>query len=327
MKLGYLTRFAAQPSIGTEYKELPLYLFALVGVIVVLLAGAQLLRFLYRHLLQRPSRLADKFRGDWAFITGASYGVGAGFARECARRGLNLVLLARSAEKLAAVAAECEQHGVAVRVVAFDLAQASEAEWNELYEGICDLEVSVLINNAGVNLEFPTEFIDMDEAAIERIVRVNICAMNKITRRLLPKMIERKKGCLIFLSSAGGAVVPCPLLSVYGGTKAYIDAFAVALSGEVRRHKIAVLSLTPFWITSEMSKIRRANWMVPSADAFARLALDRLGLELRSNPHWAHELIALGLKATRSLPAQVAYVERLHRRIRERALRKLKRQQ
>jgi 17beta-estradiol 17-dehydrogenase / very-long-chain 3-oxoacyl-CoA reductase len=308
----------------SDWVELAVHTFALLGALVTAIALFETMRFFYRHTLRPSSRLIEKYRGDWALITGASYGVGAGFARECARRGLNLVLVARSAEKLATVAAECEAHGVAVRSVTFDLAQTSEPDWEDFFRSLGDLPISVVVNNAGINVEYPTELVDMDEGTIERIVRVNICAVNRLTRRILPMMIRRKRGCLIFLSSAGGVVVPSPLLSVYGGTKAYIDAFAIALSGEVRRHNITVLSLTPFWITSEMSKIRRANWMVPSADAFARLALSRLGFELRSNPHWAHELMALGLKATHRLPGQVAYVERLHRRIRERALRKRK---
>lgn len=307
-----------------NWGEVVIHTLALVGALVAGLALFHALLFLYRHTLRPPSRLVQKYRGDWAIVTGASYGVGAGFARECARRGLNLVLIARSAEKLAAVAADCENYGVAVRSITFDLARASETEWDGLFRSLEDLPISFLINNAGVNVEYPTEFVDMDEDTIDQIVQVNVQAVNRMTRRTLPIMIRRKRGCLVFLSSAGGAVVPSPLLSVYGGTKAYVDSFAIALSGEVRRHNITVLSLTPFWITSEMSKIRRSSWMVPSADTFARLALNRLGLELRSNPHWAHELIALGLRATHRLPGQVAYVERLHRRIRERALRRRK---
>lgn len=316
-------------------------LHALAGIGALVLAGVilRLLSFVYRHGFRPASRVLSSYRGGWAVITGASYGLGAAFARECARRGLNVVLIARSADKLQGVAAECGQrYGVASRAIAFDFADATDEQWRRLVEvdlaglapsdGDDDDGIRVLINNVGVNVEYPTDFTDMEYAAqVRRIIDVNVTATTRLTHALLPRMTAKRRGSVVFLSSAGGGIVPSPMLSVYAATKSYIDALALALAGEVNRHGVVVQSLTPFFVVSEMSKVRRASWLVPAPEAFARKALDRHGYELRSNPHWAHELMASALVATRSLRGQVEYVARLHRGIRARALRKRERQE
>ncbi|KAK4535244.1 hypothetical protein CDCA_CDCA04G1269 [Cyanidium caldarium] len=299
----------------------------LTGASVVLYGTLSVLLFFFRHWLQPPNRRFDAYRGQWAVVTGASYGIGAGFARECARRGMHVFLLARSAEKLEQVAAACTGCGVQARCRCFDFATATEDDWRKLQHELAALPVALLVNNVGVNVPFPTPFLDMDEAQIERIVRVNIGATNRMTRLLLPQMLQRQRGSVIFLSSGGGAVLPSPLLAVYAGTKAYMDAFAVALNGEVTGHGIVVQSLTPFFVVSEMSKMRHASWRVPSADTLAREAFQAHGRQLRAFPHWSHELFAALITRALSLRGQSRLVAHMHESVRKRALRKQRREQ
>lgn len=261
-----------------------------------------------------------KFKGDWAVVTGASAGIGAGMARGLARRGINVVLIARSEEKLTAVADECRAAGVNTKVLTFDFANAADDAWASLQNELHQLKPSILVNNVGINVEFPTEFVDMSKNDIDRIITINVVTTNRMTAALLPDMLKCKRGLVFCLSSGGGAVLPAPLLAPYAGTKAYNDAFAVSLSGEVKNCGVFVHSLTPFFVESAMAKMRR-SFTVPSADLFADSALRLAGSSPRLQPYWVHYILALGLTAL-PLSAQVSYIANSHRSIRNRALRK-----
>jgi 17beta-estradiol 17-dehydrogenase / very-long-chain 3-oxoacyl-CoA reductase len=163
----------------------------------------------------------------------------------------------------------------------------------------------------------------MERGLVDRIVKVNVESTNRMTAMCLPGMLERGRGVVYNLSSAGGAVSPAPLLAVYAGTKAYNDAFAVALAGEVGARGVLVHSLTPFFVESKMAKMR-AGLTVPTPDAFADKALGQTGGRIRSNPHWAHAVMA-GAILCLPLKMQVRYVANLHRDIRRRALRRAER--
>lgn len=295
-----------------------------IGVLTVLSAVIKLSIFAFTYALS-PAASFKPHAGTWAVVTGASAGIGAGFARRLASRGVNVALVARSAERLRPVAAECARHGVRTEAVVFDFGSAGAEEYAALEKTLGGLEggVSVLVNNVGVNVEFPTDFVETDAALVEQIVKVNVESVNRMTAMLLPGMLERRLGVVYNLSSAGGAVSPAPMLGVYAGTKAYADAFAVAVAGEVAGKGVAVHSLTPFFVESKMAKMR-AGLTVPTADAFAEKALAMKGGRVRCSPHWAHEVMA-GAILSLPLKMQLQYVTGLHRNIRKRALRKQER--
>lgn len=168
-----------------------------------------------------------------------------------------MVLIARSVDKLQQVAQQVEKNGAKSQIISFDFASASVDDWKRLENQLNSLTISVLVNNVGVNVSLPTSFLEMDEEKIHQIVQVNIVATQKITRLIVPKMVQRKKGVVLFLSSGGGVLSPAPYLSVYSGTKAYENALALALAGELESSGVVVQSITPFFITSEMSKVHR----------------------------------------------------------------------
>lgn len=265
-----------------------------------------------------------KYKGEWAVITGASAGIGAGMARRLSKRGINVALLARSIDKLKVVADECSKNGVDTKIIPFDFAEALVSDWNELESTLKALGPTILINNVGVNVSFPTDFVDVDENILSQMLTVNIQSTNRMTRLLLPYMIERNHGIVLCLSSGGGAVTPAPLLAPYAGTKAYNDAFAVSLAGEVPSD-VHIHSLTPFFVESAMAKMRK-SFSVPSADAFAEAALRLVSSSPRLQPYWVHMVMELAITAL-PLGLQVKYVADLHRKIRVRALRKKERQE
>lgn len=293
------------------------------GIGVVTLAGLLiwLIATVFHYTVYRFSY--EKFKGKWAVVTGASAGIGAGMARALARRGINVVLIARSEDKLTFVAEECHAKGVETKVMKFDFANASRDDWASLLEQLRSLSPLILVNNVGVNVEMPTEFIDMALAEVERIVTVNISATNAMTSALLPGMLERGRGIILCLSSGGGPIAPAPLLAPYAGTKAYNDAFAIALNGELSKRGVNVHSLTPFFVESSMAKMRK-SFTVPSPDQFAEAALRLVGSSPRLQPYWVHYAIGFAITLL-PLSKQVSYVAGLHRNIRKRALRKKER--
>src|SRR5271155_3479512 len=153
-----------------------------------------------------------------ALITGASGGIGYELAKLFARDGYNLVLVARSGEKLNQVAGELQgQFGVTVQTIALDLAAAPAAQFlfDQLQrEGVL---VDVLVNNAGFGVL--GEFAGMGEEEILGQIQLNITALTHLTRLFLPAMVERRGGKIMNVASTA-AFQPGPLMAVYYATKA-----------------------------------------------------------------------------------------------------------
>jgi short-subunit dehydrogenase len=179
--------------------------------------------------------------GAWALITGASSGIGEGFARALAREGLGVVLVARRKELLDRIAHELESKlGAAVRTVAMDLASDGAAQ--DLAERVRDLEVGVVVNNAGTG--WIGRFDKQTAAEHSRLVHLHCVLPVELTSLLLGPMETRGRGAIIVVASAG-AYVSMPYYAVYGGTKAFLAMWGEALGAEVKARGIDVLVLAP----------------------------------------------------------------------------------
>lgn len=183
------------------------------------------------------------YQGKTALITGASSGIGATFARTLAARGMNVILVARSEEKLHALANEvAEQFHVRAEVIALDLGCEGAAQ--EVYAEVQrrGLSVDMLINNAG----FATHghFETLDAARDHDEIMLNVTALVDLTHAFIPSMVSRREGAIINLASTAG-MQPLPYMAVYGATKAFVISFSVALTQEYRRRGIRVLALCP----------------------------------------------------------------------------------
>jgi uncharacterized protein len=180
---------------------------------------------------------------NFALITGASSGIGECFARSLARRGRNLVLTARSEDKLRQLAAELKrENGVSVEVIALDLSvrDASAQLVSALHER--RLAIGLLINNAAFGGR--GEFWKLDFDRQMAMVRLNVNALAELTYLLLPAMVERRQGAIINVSSTA-SFQPMAYTATYGATKAFVTSFSMSLAEEVRAHGIRVVTLCP----------------------------------------------------------------------------------
>jgi short-subunit dehydrogenase len=176
-----------------------------------------------------------------ALITGASAGIGEAFAREFARNGFKLVLAARRVEKLQSLAEELErEHGVEVRICACDLLDPGAALG--LFQFCEDLEVDVLINNAGVM--YHGDFRDQSPSSIDAIVQLNVASLTQLSRLFLEPMLERNSGRIFNVTSTVGFHAS-PTLAVYSASKGYILSFTEALAEELRDTGVCATAFCP----------------------------------------------------------------------------------
>lgn len=181
------------------------------------------------------------FAGTSSLVTGASGGLGAEFARQLAARGSDLVLVARSAGRLAALAEELQaRHRITVTTLPADLSLADEI--SRVAAVTATTGIHVLVNNAG----FGTygAFADLDAGREHAEIMVNALAAVELAHAALPGMLARRSGGIITVASSI-AFQPSPRQAVYGATKAFSLAFSEALWAETRGTGVRVLALCP----------------------------------------------------------------------------------
>jgi len=176
-------------------------------------------------------------------ITGGSSGIGAAFARKLATRGRNILLVARSEDKLITLCNELGRiSGVRAQYIVLDLSEPDAAQ--QLFEETKnrDLEIDMLINNAGFGSM--GEFARLDLQNELKIVVVNVRTVVELTHRFLRPMRERKQGTIINVASTAG-FQPVPFMATYAATKAFVLSFSEALWEENRTHGVHVMALCP----------------------------------------------------------------------------------
>ncbi|MFN4135088.1 MAG: SDR family NAD(P)-dependent oxidoreductase [Novosphingobium meiothermophilum] len=183
--------------------------------------------------------LAERY-GPWALIAGGSEGVGAAFAGRLAAQGINLVLVARNPQTLAATAHTLRAaHGVEVRVLALDLTDEDmQARIAAATEG---LEIGLLIYNAGA-AGGPVALVDQPTARALATIRLNVIGQTLLAQHFARAMIARGRGAIVLVGSLG-AIAGCRNLAVYSGVKSYTQTFAEALWAELQPHGVEVAAL------------------------------------------------------------------------------------
>ncbi len=225
-----------------------------------------------------------------ALITGASAGIGAELARVFAAEGFDLVLTARRADRLDALAGELrERHACRVFVIAADLADPAAPGRLAAAVGAAGLEIDALVNNAGYGLT--GSFLDTPWPAHRDFLEVMVTAVAALTHIFLPGMIARRRGWVINVSSVAGFAPPSAGHTLYGAAKSLVTKFSQSLALEVRKHGVHVTAVCPGFTYSEFHDVngmrpqvsKFPSWVWLRADAVAREAYDAV---MRGDDLW-----------------------------------------
>lgn len=214
-------------------------------------------------------------------VTGASAGIGSEIARQLAKRGYNVSLAARRADRLTELAGELERdYGVKADAIACDVADPAQRQ--NLLDAIAarGLRVDILVNNAGVGTE--GSFASMDAADHQRQIDINVSALTAMTSLVLPQMIESGSGGILNVASTA-AFQPIPRQAVYAATKAYVKSLSQALAQELRGSGVSVTVLCPgptrtefFGEKQELIEQSSPGWAWQSAEDCARAGVGGL---------------------------------------------------
>ncbi|MGO1383973.1 MAG: SDR family NAD(P)-dependent oxidoreductase [Arachnia sp.] len=178
---------------------------------------------------------------SWAVVTGASGGLGEAYARELAGQGSNVVLVARSVEKMEVLAAEISAtHGVETMILPCNLSDPQARL--SLVEKLDDLEIHTLVNNAGFGTMGMLGELERDRVVNE--VELNAVALTQLTHAVIPKMVASGKGAVINVASLA-AFQPMPGMATYAATKSYVLSFTSALWGEMMGTGVRVVCICP----------------------------------------------------------------------------------
>jgi uncharacterized protein len=217
-----------------------------------------------------------------AVVTGASTGIGAAFAAALARDHFDLMLVARSQERLHELAQHLRSTcGVTVEVAVADLTCATQLR--DVEERLAGgAAPDLLVNNAGVATVGPFARLEADRE--EALIALNVVALARLTRAVLPAMLARRGGAIINVSSIA-AFVPARFTATYGASKAYVNSFTEALHEELRGSGVRVQLLCPGFTRTEFcaragvdaARIPSVAWMAPEAVVAASLAALRRG--------------------------------------------------
>ncbi|MEK1890904.1 MAG: SDR family oxidoreductase [Phyllobacterium sp.] len=177
-----------------------------------------------------------------ALVTGASSGIGAVYADRLARRGYDLILVARNRDRLASLASRLTtETGRSVEVIAADLGDdRGIANVERILDN--DASITMLVNNAGVGATAP--LLESDPAKMEAMIKLNVVALTRLTQAVAPKFVARGGGTIINIASIV-AIAPEALNGVYGATKAYVLAFSQSLHHELSDKGIRVQAVLP----------------------------------------------------------------------------------
>jgi 17beta-estradiol 17-dehydrogenase / very-long-chain 3-oxoacyl-CoA reductase len=288
------------------------------GLLCLLIIG-RLILGIYRHFL-RPGKNLKKY-GSWAVVTGATDGIGLALSKELAKQKLNVLLIARDPEKLKKVSKDIEEKfKVETQSLDIDFSNFDESKQARVKEAVTNLEVGVLINNVGMSYPFPNYYNEIDSKLMSSLVNLNVESTIRMTNIFLPLMEQRKRGAIVNISSAA-SLLPMPLLTGYSATKAFVDYFSTGLHYEYKNRGVHIQVQNPLYVTSKLSKIRRASFTTPDPSGYAKAAIKQIGYEAQVSPYWVHALM-LWVGSWLPKPLVAFVIGKMHKGIRSRALKK-----
>lgn len=271
--------------------EAQIYLLGLATAIYLVF---NISRFLQLYL--RSSSLPRYKHGQesWAFITGGSDGLGLAFAKELCRHRFNVILLGHKPEELesAKTTLKLLAPEVDVRILVVNAISSPLSVLEEALATVADLNITILINNVGGppyrNGSVFDTIVEYTADQVDNTLNINARFMAHLTRLLIPLL--SRNGPSLIMNISSGSHVGTPYVAIYGGAKAFVASFSTAIGLEAMAEgwPIEVIAIIPGLVRTGSHKVPIA-WGTPSAEVYARAALDRVGCgHLVVYGYWRH---------------------------------------
>ncbi|KAL6444121.1 hypothetical protein ACFW04_001810 [Cataglyphis niger] len=272
-------------------------LVSLIAFWILLGLPLKILHILWELIIQiydkKTVDLRTKF-GEWTVVTGSTDGIGKAYAKELAKRNINLILISRNLEKLESTKEEILliNPNIEVKVITADFTEGENA-FIKIRSQLQDIPIGILVNNVGKFYEYPMYVGEVPEKELWDIINVNVGATTLMTRLVIGEMQKRGRGAIVNISS-GSEFQPLPLMTVYAATKTYVKSFSDALRAEYSKYGITVHHLSPFFVSTKMSmfshRFQVPSLFVPDATTYARNAIAILGKMDSSTGYWPHSI-------------------------------------
>ena len=227
-------------------------------------------------------------------VTGCTDGIGKGYTEMLAGQGMNIVLMSRSLDKLETQSSFLkEKYKINTLVIQIDFSNASRELYRSVSIKLARLDIGVLVNNVGKSVEYPHYFCDESNKLEDIETMLNVCCSSflNMTHMVLPGMLERKRGVIINVSSGAG-LQPIPLLNIYSACKAFMKMTSLALYREYKSSNLVIQTVTPFLVTTKLSRVRKSRLFIPNVDQFIQHSMRTIGEYSNTTGYFSHEIIA-----------------------------------
>ncbi|VDM19326.1 unnamed protein product [Wuchereria bancrofti] len=267
---------------------------SIIGWIYILFTIYRLMltvyNLVYPFFLAEPRDLREIAGAKWAVITGATDGIGKGYAFELARKGFSILLVSRTQSRLDDVKAQIEKEtssevmqflNTKVRTIVFDFSSADIDYYeHSLLSQIRALDVGILVNSVGSTFEYPDLYHKVDGGVklFRHITVINIIPVTLLMAAVLPQMYERNSGIIVNVASSS-AYYKLRWFSVYAASKK-----------EYAKTNIIIQEVNPMIVVTKLAKVKRPSFFRPKADVYARSAVRTIGIIKHTTGYFAHQI-------------------------------------
>jgi len=227
---------------------------------------------------------------SWVLVTGASDGIGKEFCFQMAKRGFNIVLVAKNPEKTTEVEEEVKQRYPTIQaktIIADFRDSAKDGFFEKIMTQVKGLDISILVNNVGIYTNEEYHKDDLEE--LQNMVLVNCLPQVILTRYMIPRFLERKKKSAIINMASIAGTFPRPHAPIYSATKVFNDYLARGLRESYK--EIDIISLRPKYITSQMTDYKKPGIDTSHPKYLIENALVNLGKRPVTSGDWKHRFI------------------------------------
>ncbi|VDN91950.1 unnamed protein product [Brugia pahangi] len=245
----------------------------------------------YPFFLAEPRNLREVAGAKWAVITGATDGIGKGYAFELARKGFSILLVSRTQSRLDDVKAQIEKETSSeVRTIVFDFSSADIDYYeHSLLSQIRALDIGILVNSVGSTFEYPDLYHKVDGGVklFRHITVINIIPVTLLMAAVLPQMYERNSGIIVNVASSS-AYYKLRWFSVYAASKKYISWLTKIVQKEYAKTNIIIQEVNPMIVVTKL--VKKPSFFRPKADVYARSAVQTIGIIKHTTGYFAHQI-------------------------------------